>query len=148
MSAVILIITLFWHKIYHFLKMKQQPSMPPRTYWVSFFVCVCSRTLMLTRLASIKCHILWSNFNGIVATMATPMNYIVVFLCHMLRVCAAYDIVIIILLCGCCCRCSFIFWISIFDFFFFIIIEVSFSRSLIRALVCSVLIFFGSSRWC
>lgn len=105
--------------------MKQQPSMPPRTYWVSFFVCVCSRTLMLTRLASIKCHILWSNFNGIVATMATPMNYIVVFLCHMLRVCAAYDIVIIILLCGCCSLIhilDFYFWFFLFHYhrsFFF-----------------------------
>lgn len=84
---------------------------------------------------SIKCHTLWSHFNRIVAAMVTLMNYIVVFLFHMLCVVcsrAAYDNVIVILLCG--CRCSLIHISDFYFWFSFIVIEVSDSRSLIRAL--------------
>lgn len=104
-----------------------------------------------SRLASIKCHILWSNFNGIVAAaMATLMNYIVSFLCHMLvrRLCMILLILILILIYLALFLLdvlllllihSLIIWISIFDF---ILYHRSFCFSLTHSFIHSLLVRF------
>lgn len=118
-------------------------------YFILFITLLCMcivRTVLLIRLASIKCDILWSNFNEFVSTMATQMNYIVNFLCHMLVRCIS-------LLLFCCWSCFFLLSFSCnLDFYFWFLSLLSkfflLCLSDIHIFIYFVCFFFWSSRWC